>query len=303
MKTLTAPVRWTSTLDLDVGMVDTSRGPMEAATAGAGPAVLLVHGLPGSWRQCVPIAEDLADRFRVVLPSRPGYGATPIGTGRTYEEQADALAALLDAQGIDRCAVVGVSGGGPAAIALAARHHERVGALVMACAMAPHLISLSRAMRFLRLPGVSEAFFPLARSVARRQIARAWTNDTPRLRQDLTPDEVVRLDADPRIREDLLRNALAHAEAPAAIAGQRNDLVQIERVHKHEVDPYPLVTGPSLLLYGTSDTVVTTDHSRFYGGVMPDAELVLFEGAGHLFMLTRRNESSSAIRAFVEEAL
>lgn len=302
MKTATRVARWTTTLDLDVRTHDTSRGPIEAATAGSGPAVLLIHGIPGSWRPCVPIAEDL-DGFHVVLPSRPGYGATPIDTGRTYEQQADALVGLLDALGIDRCAVIGVSGGGPVAVALAARHHERVAALVMACAMAPHLISLTKGIRLLRLPGVAESVFPVYRAAVRRRINRAWGADTPLSWQDLTPDEVALLKADPRVREDLLRNALAHNEAPAALAAQRNDLVQIERVRRHEVDPYSLISSPTLLLYGGSDAVVEPEHGGFYRSVIPDSELVVFDGAGHLFFLTRRSESSAVIRAFIDRSL
>ena len=45
---------------LGASVVRTSTGPVEAAVSGAGPAVVLVHGSPGSWRQLVPVAEDLS---------------------------------------------------------------------------------------------------------------------------------------------------------------------------------------------------------------------------------------------------
>ncbi|MEX2394604.1 MAG: alpha/beta fold hydrolase, partial [Actinomycetota bacterium] len=98
MPSSAAPV-WSTSLDVRVDVVRTSAGPVEAATAGEGPAALLIHGIPGSWRQCIPLAEDL-DGFKVVLPSRPGYGRTPVRTGRSYAAQADAFAALLDSLGI-----------------------------------------------------------------------------------------------------------------------------------------------------------------------------------------------------------
>lgn len=68
--------------------------------------------------------------FKIIAPSRPGYLGTPLATGRTFAQQGDALAALLDVLGIDRIPVFAASGGGPAGYELAARHPERVSRLV-----------------------------------------------------------------------------------------------------------------------------------------------------------------------------
>ena len=70
------------------------------------------------------------DRYRLLSCSRPGYLGTPLRSGRTFEQQADLFAALLDALGVDRAAVVTLSAGGPAGYLLAARHPDRVSALV-----------------------------------------------------------------------------------------------------------------------------------------------------------------------------
>jgi len=67
--------------------------------------------------------------------SRPGYLRTPISVGRTAEQQADAIAALLDALALEQVAAHGISGGGPAAIHFAARHPDRITALLLTCAV------------------------------------------------------------------------------------------------------------------------------------------------------------------------
>lgn len=111
--------------------VATAAGPVEYAERGTGEAVLAVHGTLGGWDQGLVAGEFLrVNGFRIIAPSRPGYLGTPLSTGRTFPEQGDALAALLDALGIERILVIAASGGGPASYELAARHPDRVRKLV-----------------------------------------------------------------------------------------------------------------------------------------------------------------------------
>jgi pimeloyl-ACP methyl ester carboxylesterase len=121
----------TDCLDRPAQVVDTLAGPVQYAEAGQGRPLLFAHGALGGYDQGLGMTALFAlNGFRVIAPSRPGYLGTPLGTGRTYAEQADALAALLDALGIDRVAAIGFSGGGPLTYQLAARHPGRVSCLV-----------------------------------------------------------------------------------------------------------------------------------------------------------------------------
>jgi pimeloyl-ACP methyl ester carboxylesterase len=67
--------------------------------------------------------------FEVIAPSRPGYLGIPLGGRGAVDEQADLLAALMDALGHDRAEVVAWSGG-PSSYRLTVRHPGRVPALV-----------------------------------------------------------------------------------------------------------------------------------------------------------------------------
>jgi pimeloyl-ACP methyl ester carboxylesterase len=246
----------------------------------------------------VPLAEDICDRFTVILPSRPGYGRTPITSGRTYDEQAELFAALLDALGVEDAAVLGISGGGPIAVALASRHHERVRALVMACAMAPHLVKVPFGMRLIRIPWLAEFLGPKLRERDRRKVLDPDAVEEA-LREGLTSQEYDRAQIDTQVRVDLLRHSLGHLEAPAGIVGQRNDLALVLGARRSALPTFD-VRCPTLLMYGESDAVIGVDHATFYAEAIPEAEFVLFENAGHVFCLTRRGESSAAIRAFFE---
>lgn len=282
--------------DLTVRDIRTACGAVEVAQAGAGPAVLLIHGTPGSWRQLVPLGLDLADRHTVLLPSRPGYGRTPIRSGRTPSEQAALYAALLDSLGITSpIGVVGVSGGGPSALAFAQEHSERTDSLALVCALAAHLMPIPVTLRVLtRVPAVVKPFTAVSR---RRQ--RALLDDSKRIddriARDLTPDELERLGAEPTMRDDLVAFLRSHADAPSGLLGLANDARQMHAV-RGRPQPADAVTRPTLVLHGDADTVVPVTHAHHHAAVIPHAELVVLNQAGHIFNVTRRAETNAVLR-------
>jgi len=74
----------------------------------------------------------------VITISRPGYNRTPLSSGKTWAEQADLMAAVLDALGINSVIVCGRSGGGPTAVHFAARHPDRcAGLMLFSCNLYP----------------------------------------------------------------------------------------------------------------------------------------------------------------------
>lgn len=292
--------RWTTSLDgLEVGMIATPRGPVEVAHAGQGQAVMLIHGIPGSWRQIVPLAEDLTSDFKVVLVSRPGYGSTPLSATRSASEQADAFASVLDELDIDRTAVIGVSGGGPAAAAFAERHPNRTSSLVLACALTAHLLHVPNQMRLLlAIPFLGEISSLVTRRLGRARLKDPKAVDRA-IRKNLTEDEERRLDQDPQIAADLVRFALSHLNAPPGLAGFRNDIAEINRVRRAGKPEFTGAGCPTLILHGESDGAVPLDHARFYAAAIPQAELVVYEKAGHLFLFTRREETTPLIAKFL----
>jgi len=112
-------------------------GPVEYRLTGDGSRTeLVLHG--GHVSAAVPLGErDLLDLgLRVLAVSRPGYGRTPVTTARTRTAFADVAAQLCGHLEIDRlAAVVGMSHGGPSAVAVAAGHPELVERLILESAI------------------------------------------------------------------------------------------------------------------------------------------------------------------------
>jgi pimeloyl-ACP methyl ester carboxylesterase len=122
---------------LPTRLAATATGPVEYRLTGAGSrTVLVLHG--GHVSAAVPLGErDLLDLgLRILAVSRPGYGRTPVTTARTRTGFGDVIAQLCRDLEIDRlAAVVGMSHGGPSAVALAAGHPELVERLILESAI------------------------------------------------------------------------------------------------------------------------------------------------------------------------
>jgi len=286
----------------EVRVVRTARGPIEVAIAGSGPCVLVIHGTPGSWRQCFSLAEDFSDHYTVVAPSRPGYGTTPVATGRTYDQQADAYAALLDALGIDRVAIVGASGGAPSSIAFAERFPARTAALALICAMDPVMIPVPPAMRLLVAPRViGDVLMPLNRAIARKRLKdpKAVARSLPKL---FTPSELEWIAADPKVKDSLMTFAWTHQDAPAGLAGLRNDIAQVKAAKSaghRALD----VKAPTLVSHGEADVTCPIDEAVHHAERIAGAQLERYADAGHTFFLTKRADVTARLRAFIEAAL
>ncbi len=103
---------------------------------GRGPAILFIHGSgPGvsafaNWRLTIPA---LSGRYRVIAPDMVGFGFSDRPKGVAYDKKTWVAQAvgLLDALKIEKAHVVGNSFGGAIALALAIKHPERVGRLVL----------------------------------------------------------------------------------------------------------------------------------------------------------------------------
>lgn len=89
---------------------------------GSGPLLLLVHGLGGSTRSWDTIADDLAAARELIIVDMPGHGRSPPVQGRqTIAAYADAIAAFMAQQGLERADLLGSSVGARLVLELARR--------------------------------------------------------------------------------------------------------------------------------------------------------------------------------------
>ncbi|HUO05733.1 MAG TPA: alpha/beta hydrolase [Candidatus Binataceae bacterium] len=267
-------------------IAQTPRGAIEYSLDGEGPVVLAMHGTPGGYDQILALSGEIsAAGFKIIGWSRPGYLRTQISVGRTFEEQADAAAHLLDTLGHDRVAIYGASGGGPAAIQFALRHPDRVWGLMLECAIANQFpvswrAKLAYVLLFndivLKLQGLYSKF-ALHRSV-RGHVAGNGT---------LTDDEIEKLAASIVGDPDRLQilDSLISAMSPARLRrrGIENDAGQFETMAAPALDR---IRCPALVIHGTADAEVPFAHGEHAAKSIPGAEFYPVPGGIHLLWLT-----------------
>jgi pimeloyl-ACP methyl ester carboxylesterase len=280
----------TSALNFSSAFARTATGPIEYFSVGEGPAILGMHGTPGGYDQVALIGEKIGSAgFRVIGWSRPGYLGTPLGVGRSPAEQADAAARLLDILGIDRVCIYGASGGGPATYNFAARHPDRVWAMVTECAISKRFRDdLTAFQKMLLRAAVSGATVPIFDWFARR-FPNALARQIVRVQGTL--DRTAARAFASEVGADPARSAfvvgLFRTMNPLSLrkAGLLNDLDQFS-----QIDRLPLeeIACPSLIIHGTHDSDVRFDHGEHAASRIRHAEFVPVEGGTHVLWIARQ---------------
>lgn len=256
-------------------MAQTACGPVEYASYGDGPAVLLVHGAGGGFDQLLDIAWELAaSGFRAITLSRFGYLRTPLAEDASPQAQADAHAALLDALGIAAAAIVGVSAGAPSSLQFALRHARRCRALAI---LVPLAYAPGRAAR----PPSGVARFMIEHALKWDFLYWAALNLDPGLVLETilgTPRRVLAgVSARERARaEQMMWNIL-----PLSL---RQQGMLNEAAIAASLEPYPLerIAAPTLVVSAADDLYGTYESARYTAERIPGARFVGFESGGHL---------------------
>ncbi|MDP2007820.1 MAG: alpha/beta hydrolase [Rubrivivax sp.] len=275
-------------------VISTRCGPIEVQQAGAGLPLLMVHGSGGGHDQGMAWARPLvAQGVRVIAVSRFGYLRTPRPADASPEAQADAHDCLLDALGIVKAAVVGISAGGPSALQLALRHPQRVSALVLvvpiaykpgAVADSAPPVSDGKDAMLLRLLG-SDFLFWTALHVARAPLLRHLLA-TP-------PEQVAAASADERARVDDMAERILPVSRRAA--GLLDDTGLGKRLGPSALESLRV---PTLVVSARDDGFGTYAAAQYTASRIPGARFLGFDDGGHLLV-----GHDAALRAQIVELL
>jgi pimeloyl-ACP methyl ester carboxylesterase len=242
---------------------------MRYFTTGTGPALVLVHGLLGysfSWRFAMPAFSTIATVYAIDMLGT-GFSDRPAGLDCRLRSSAVRLLQFLDAVGITSCDMLGSSYGGAVVMMAAALAPGRIRRLILAAPVNPW----------------SARGVWLAPVLTSRAIAPLLVRLAPHLK--VAHDVVLqRLFGDAR---KIRPGASAGYSAPFTVPGALGYPMRLLRSWKNDLQELraalPQITNlPTLLLWGSRDSAVSTASALKLRDQFRNAQLVILDGVGHL---------------------
>jgi 3-oxoadipate enol-lactonase len=247
--------------------------------AGAGPLIVLLHGIGGgraNWRAQL---DAFADRFTVAAWDARGFGASDDYDGPlAFADFSNDLVRVIDHLGAAQATLVGLSMGGRIALDFYGRHPDRVAALVLA--------DTSVARRGPRKEAEVAAWLD-----ARRR---------PLVEEGKEPRDIAEAIARSLVEPE--RAPQAYAEMVATIGGLRKDsyLNTLETVTRYEgFPPLASVAVPTLVLTGELDRIAPPELARLTAAEIPGAQLAILPGVGHMSNLEDAQAFNAAVSMFL----
>jgi pimeloyl-ACP methyl ester carboxylesterase len=258
-----------------------------------GRAVFWLHGTPGARRQIPAEARIYAEahHIRLIGVDRPGIGSSTPHQYGTVSEFAPDLQTMADILGIERMAVIGLSGGGPYTLACAAAMPRRVVVAAVLGGVAPTRgpDAISGGLMGLGMvvaPILEVGGLPVRLASATMiKLFRPVTSPVLGLYARISPESDRQLLGRPEIKamflDDLLNGSRKQMTAPFA------DVVAFARSWGFRLDE---VAVPVRWWHGDRDHIIPFAHGQHVVARLPDAKLYVIPGESHLAALGRAEE-------------
>ena len=258
---------------------------MTIVDRGGGTPLVVIPGIQGRWEWLKPAIDALAARCHVVTFS---LADEPTCDGQFNEKDGfwcyvDQVREALDAAGVRKAAICGVSYGGLIAAAFAARLPERVSSLILVSAPPPSWKPDRRVRFYLRAPQLLTPLFMLAALRMFWEISAANRGFWRGLRAAIGHGW----------------RAITHMFSPGRMARRVDMLATVDMPSS-----LGILQIPTLVLTGerSLDWVVPVEATREYFQMWPHARAVTIERTGHLGLITRPDEFASIVVPFAEAA-
>ncbi len=231
---------------------------------GAGPAVVFLHGFPHNRTLWAPQLGGLMARARCVAPDLRGFGESEISGPYSIDGYADDVVAMLDALGIERAVIAGLSMGGYVAFAIWRRHRARVRALILADTRPG---ADSEDTKEKRREMIRTARAKGSGAIADAQIG-GMVGKTTRTRHPDIADAVHRM-----LTMAPVEGVVGALEAMIARPDSTPTLATID--------------VPTLIIVGDEDVLTPPAESRAMHAAIAGSRLEIIEGAGHVSNVER----------------
>jgi len=246
--------------------------------AGSGSPVILLHPFPVSHEFWLPVSKVLATKYQLIMPDLRGHGESGVGHGpATMQKHAADIAQVMDAAGVDRAPLVGVSIGGYAIFEFWRRFRHRVTALILSNTKAGADNADARAGRMKAAEEVlekgTEQFFE-------GMLAKVLGETTRHARPDLV--------------EGALR--MMRKMSPEDVAGVQRGMAE----RQDSIPTAQTINVPTLLITGDEDVNTGVPEAEVMKQHIPGSEMRVIAKAGHYAAWEQPDQVGPLLRGFLD---
>ncbi|WP_372791088.1 alpha/beta fold hydrolase [Paraconexibacter sp.] len=257
--------------------IDVGDRTLHAVRRGTGEPLLLIQGMSGthaSWGEAFLSALDPA--FEHVSYDHRGIGRSdPAPEPFSIGDLADDALALMDAAGMDRAHVMGISMGGMVAQELVLRAPDRVSSLTLGCTYSG---------------GDGSAM--AGPETIQKLSAGMMSGD-----RELAIRTGYELNVSPGFAADDANWAAFYEMATGTPASIATIMLQMQAIGVHDtLERLSSVAAPTLVVHGDADEMLPVSNAHLIAGAIPDARVEILEGVGHMFWWERPEESAALLR-------
>jgi 3-oxoadipate enol-lactonase len=245
---------------------------------GDGPTVVLLHPFPANHELWLPVTQQLASRYRVILPDLRGHGDSGVGEGpATMAKHAADISRVLDDAKVGRAAFAGVSIGGYALFEFWRRNRDRVSSLVLIDTKAAPDTPDGRAGRLQSAADVLErGVEPFIESMLPKLLGETTRHARPDL---VEAAQKMMLKMSP---EDISLVLKGMADRPDSIPTLKT------------------ITIPTLILVGDEDTLTPVADAELIKQNISGSQLRVIPKAGHYAVWEQHEETGKVLRQFLD---
>jgi 3-oxoadipate enol-lactonase len=246
--------------------IDTAHGRIGILDTGSGPPILFLHGVGSDKSVWRPQLDHIGKTRRALAFDYPGYGESEQAPDATRDDFAAAILAAMDALGIGKAHICGLSLGGVIAIAMHAAAPDRCASLIIADSFAVH---------------------PQGKAICDRSIAASHDM------RGLAEARVGALLVSEEPRSEVI-DTMAAIDPEAYRIGARAVWLA------DQGDRAAAIRVPTLVICGDEDAITPPSLSEELAALIPGAKLQIIAGASHLANLDKPTEFNGAIDAFLD---
>jgi 3-oxoadipate enol-lactonase len=248
---------------------------------GSGDPLLMIMGYGSYSGHWMDITDSLAREYQVILFDNRGTGSTDKpDMPYTVRMMADDAAGLLDAIGIRKTNVFGVSQGGMIAQEFAVSYPDRLINLILGCTwcgLSEGIPSTPEFMAFITDP---ERFSMTPEKKAETNLPWLWTKEF--------------LEKNPDVGHRYIEMYAAKPTPPHVFISQGNVTMTFDCC-----DRLSQIMVPTLVIAGAEDRMVPPENSKIIADKIPGAEMAILTNSGHAFYTDQLEESSRVILGFL----